>query len=261
MKNLQDILPIMGVEHDCILSKQGDVTIAYEATLPELFTLSDAEYEAFHQSLIKAIKVLPRHAVFHKQDWFTETKYKADFTKEEQSFLSRSSERFFNERPYLDHQCYIFITKQPLNRKVGSSLFSNLLKRSIVPEETLRPQLVQDFLDAAGQFERILIDSGLVQLRRLKDEALSSSKNKAGIVERYLNLQTDDHFILKDISFNEGIRIGNAYCQLYTLADAQDLPSYCGSRINYDKYSTDKTKFSVGFFVTIGAIAFLQSHL
>ena len=34
-KNLMDILPIMGVEHDCILSKQGDVTIAYEVRLPE----------------------------------------------------------------------------------------------------------------------------------------------------------------------------------------------------------------------------------
>ena len=130
-KNLKDILPIFGVEHDCILSKQGDVTIVYEVTLPEIFTLSDQEYEAFHQSLIKAIKILPRHTVFHKQDWFTEAKYKPDFRKEH-SFLSRSSERFFNERPYLDHQCYIMLTKKPAGRKLGSSLFSNLLRRSIV---------------------------------------------------------------------------------------------------------------------------------
>ena len=136
-KNLKEILPILGVEHDCILSKQGDVTIAYEVTLPELFTLSDQEYEAFHQALIKAINILPRYTVFHKQDWFTETKYSADFTKDDKSFLTRSSERFFNERPYLDHQCYIMLTKKPANRKTGSSLFSNLLRRSIVPEETL----------------------------------------------------------------------------------------------------------------------------
>ena len=37
-KKLEDILPILGVEHDCIVSKQGDITIAYEARLPELFT-------------------------------------------------------------------------------------------------------------------------------------------------------------------------------------------------------------------------------
>jgi conjugation system TraG family ATPase len=254
-KELKDIIPIFGVEHNCILSKQGDVTIAYEVTLPEIFTLSDQEYEAFHQALIKAIKVLPRHSIFHKQDWFTEAKYKADFNKEDKSFLSRSSERFFNERPYLDHQCYIMITKKPAGRKTGSSIFSNLLRRSIVPEETLKPQLLQDFLDSAGQFERILQDSGFVKLERLRNEELSSNQHCSGIVERYINLQPNERsYLLRDISFNNSIRIGDDYCQLYTLADAQDLPGFCGSRINYDKYSTDKTKFSVGFASPLGQL-------
>jgi hypothetical protein len=45
-----NLLPVYKVEHNCILSYQGDVTIAYRATLPELFTLSDREYEAYHQA-------------------------------------------------------------------------------------------------------------------------------------------------------------------------------------------------------------------
>lgn len=254
-KQLNGILPIMGVEHDCILSKQGDVTIAFEVTLPELFTMSDQEYEALHQVLIKSIKILPRHTVFHKQDWFTEAKYQADFSKEDKSFLTSSSERFFNERPYLDHQCFIMLTKKPAGRKAGSSMFSNLFRKSIVPEETLKPQLLQDFLDSAGQFERILKDSGFIQLRRLTNDELSGNNSYCGLVERYLNLQpTERNFILKDINFEEGIRIGNEYCQLFTLADAQDLPGFCGSRINYDKYSTDNTKFSVGFASTLGQL-------
>ena len=254
-KELKDILPIMGVEHDCILSKQGDVTIAYAVELPELFTLSDQEYEAFHQVLIKAIKVLPKHSIFHKQDWFTEAKYKADFHKDNESLLSQSSERFFNERPYLDHQCYIMITKKPAGRKLGSSLFSNLLRRSIVPEETLRPRMLQDFLDSAGQFERILKDSGFIKLKRLTNEELSGSGAYCGLVEKYLNLQpTESNFLLHDIQFDDGIQIGPNHCQLFTLADAADLPPYCGSRINYDKYSTDRTKFSVGFASPLGQL-------
>lgn len=254
-KELKDIFPLFGVEHNSILSKQGDVTIAYEVTLPELFTMSDQEYEALHQALIKAIKILPRHTIFHKQDWFTETKYAADFSRDDKSFLTRSSERFFNERPYLDHQCYIMLTKKPASRKLGSSLFSTLLRRSIVPEETLKPQLLQDFLDSTGQFERILKDSGFVQLKRLADEELSGSGQYCGLVERYMNLQPNERsFLLHDISFKEGIQIGSNHCQLFTLADAVDLPAYCGSRINYDKYSTDKTKFSVGFASPLGQL-------
>ena len=254
-KQIKDILPIFGVEHDCILSKQGDVTIAYEVQLPELFTLSDQEYEVLHQTLIRAIKILPSGTVFHKQDWFTESKHAADFSAIGVSFLSRASERFFNERPYLDHQCYIMLTKKPAGRKPGSSLFSNLLRRSIVPEQTLKPQLLQDFLDNAGQFERILNDSGLMQLKRLTNEELSGEQQYCGLVERYLNLQPNEKsFILHDISFDDGLKVGPNHCQLFTLADAADLPSYCGSRINYDKYSTDKTKFSVGFASPLGQL-------
>jgi hypothetical protein len=32
------------------------------------------------------------------------------------------------------------------------------------------------------------------------------------------------------------------------------LPALCGSRINYDRYSTDKTKFSVGFASSLGQL-------
>ena len=115
---LEQILPIMDVEHDLILSKQGDISIAFVVDLPEIFTLSNEEYEAFHQAWIKAIKILPKHCIFHKQDWFLDSKHTPDFLNDDTSFLSRSSERFFNERPYLDHTCYIFLTKKPNGRKL-----------------------------------------------------------------------------------------------------------------------------------------------
>ncbi|TRW24217.1 TraG family conjugative transposon ATPase [Flavobacterium zepuense] len=254
-KVLDELLPIMDVEHDCILSKMGDVTVVFKAELPEIFTLSDQEYEAFHQAWVKAIKVLPKYSVLHKQDWFLDSSYRPDFTKDDISFLSRSSERFFNERPYLAHSCYIMLTKKPENRKTATSLFSSLLKRSIVPEETLKPQPLQDFLGSTGQFKRIMEDSGFVRLTRLTENELRSHSRKLGLIEQYCYLsQKNDSFLINDISFDEGLQVGDKHCQLYTLADAQDLPSLCGSRINYDKYSTDKTKFSVGFASTLGQL-------
>src|SRR6187401_807841 len=249
---LENISPIMDVEHDLILSKQGDITIAFVCELPEIFTLSNDDYEAFHQTWIKAIKILPKQTVFHKQDWFLDSKYEADFLNINDSFLSRSSERFFNERPYLDHGCYIFLTKKPSGRKVSSSFFSNLLRKTIVPQETLDPQLTQDFLDSAGQFKRILEDSGFVKLKRLKDEELASNARNVGVIEKYLRLS--DNKIVCDIEFENGIGVGDKHVQLFTLSSSEELPSLCGSRINYDKYSTDTTKFPVGFASTLGQL-------
>jgi conjugation system TraG family ATPase len=254
-KRMEDVLPIMGIEDSCIISRQGDVTIAYTVQLPELFTMSDQEYEAFHQAWIKAIKVLPKFTVFHKQDWFINRRYRPDFSERNLSFLSRGSERFFNERPYLDHTCYILLTKKPEGRKAGSSLFSNLLRRNIVPDQTLKPQLLQDFLDSAGQFKRILEDSGFVRLTRLTSEELGSNTRRIGLIEKYATLsEQDNSFYIKDISFGEGLQVGDQHAQLYTLGDASELPALCGSRITYDRYSTDKTKFSVGFASTLGQL-------
>jgi conjugation system TraG family ATPase len=247
MKNLLDILPVYGVEHDAILSKMGDITVAFKVELPELFTMSNDDYEAFHHSWIKAIKVLPVNSVLYKQDWFTEEKYKADFLKEDNSFLSRSSERFFNERPYLNHECFIMLTKKPANRKASSSVFSSLLKRSIVPEETLQLKHYQDFINNVGQFEKILFDSGFISFIRLNNDELIN------LIVKYMNLQTGEN-IVRDIEFKDEWKIGENYCQLYTMADAEFVPPLCGSRINYDKYSTDKTKFSVGFASPIGQL-------
>lgn len=114
---------------------------------------------------------------------------------------------------------------------------------------------MQEFLDGAGQFERILKDSGFVQCERLNDEDIIGGKTKPGLLERYCFLLSEtDQPIIRNIHFKDGLTIGNEHCQLYSLADVEDLPSLCGSRINYDRYSTDKTKFSVGFTSPLGQL-------
>jgi conjugation system TraG family ATPase len=76
-----------------------------------------------------------------------------------------------------------------------------------------------------------------------------------GIIEKYCYLsEHSDQYLMGDINFQEGLQVGSKHCQLYTLGDAADLPALCGSRINYDKYSTDKTKFSIGFASTLGQL-------
>ncbi|WEK17901.1 MAG: TraG family conjugative transposon ATPase [Candidatus Pedobacter colombiensis] len=253
-KWIDDIMPILGIEHNCILSKQGDITVAYKATLPEIFTLSDHEYESFHQAWVKAIKLLPKHTVFHKQDWFAKKQYEP--TKEEDTnFLAAASGQYFKGRVYLEHSCYIYLTKKPDGRKLSSSLFSNLLRKSIVPEQTIKADMLQRFIDSCGQFKKILEDSGLVKLERILDSGLGSGHRSKGVIEHYCNLAAQAKGLsVSDIEFRDSITVGSKQCQLYTLADVTDLPALCGSRINYEKFSTDRTKFSMGFASSLGQL-------
>lgn len=252
-RKLEEILPIMDIEHDCIISKQGNITIAFRVQLPEIFTLSDENLETIHQGFIKAVKVLPKNSILHKQDWYHKDFYQPDYS-DATSFLTRRSEAYFQGRPYLSHDSYLFITKRPSARKVATSLINQLLRPRLVPDQVLSPLALQEFEDSAGQFQRILQDSG-IGLTRLKDEELASSPVRLGLIERYLFL-TDgsEGKMIRDLELKEGLKVGGKYIQLYSLADTEELPALCGSRITYEKYSTDRSKFGIGFSAPLGLL-------
>jgi conjugation system TraG family ATPase len=254
-KWLNEIFPIMGVENDCILSKNGDVSLVFKVDLPEIFTLADQDYENIHQTFVKACKVLPKHSIFHKQDWFLEKKYIPYSGAQDQGFLAKAADNYFRDRPFLDHTCYIILTKKPDGRKINTSIFSSLLRPTLVPEQTLKPRLLQEFTEAAGQFKRIVEDGGFIKLSRLRDQDLSSESRKIGLIEQYCFLSENDTSIqIKDLQLKEDLQIGDQYGQLYTLGDVADLPGQCGSQNYYEKYSTDRTKFSIGFASTLGQL-------
>ncbi|MXV50425.1 TraG family conjugative transposon ATPase [Pedobacter sp. HMF7647] len=260
--DISKIFPVYKVEQDCMISGQGDLTVGYELELPEIFTLSESEYEAFHQAWVRALKVLPDHSVFHKQDWFTGGAFQGDFestaaagTDSGAAFLSHSSERFFHERPFLEHRCYVFLTRKPAGRRLSSSGYSNVLRRSLVPAPALNRVFAGEFLDRAEQFVQIMEDSGFVRMKRLDDEGLAGNAVSAGVLERYCFLIPPGRMpVISDVGLKDGLRVGDKECRLFTLCEPDSLPGLCGSRANYDKYSSDRVKFSVGFASPLGGL-------
>ena len=110
MSTLEAKFPLLAIEQGCIISKEADITVAFRVELPELFTVTSAEYEAMHSAWHKAIKVLPNFSIVHKQDWFITEEYRGKLAESGLSFLARFSERHFNERPYLHHSVYLFLS-------------------------------------------------------------------------------------------------------------------------------------------------------
>ena len=99
---LESRFPLLAVEHGCIISKDADITAAFEVELPEVYTVTAEEYEGIHATWCKAIKVLPDYSVLHKQDWYVKEEYRPDWKKTGTGFLARSNGMHFNERPFLN---------------------------------------------------------------------------------------------------------------------------------------------------------------
>ena len=252
---LESRFPLMAVEHGCIISKDADITVAYRVELPEVFTLTRAEYEALHSTWAKAVRVLPNYSIVHKQDIFIEESYRPDICRDDLSFLSRSFERHFNERPYLNHICYLFLTKTTKEHSRTTSSFNALTRGFIIPKEMQDKDTVARFLECCGQFERIVNDSGLVRMVRLTDEEITGTETSAGIIEKYFSLSQEDTTSLQDITLGAGeMKVGDNVLCLHTLSETEDLPSSVGTDSRYERLSTDRSDCRLSFAAPIGIL-------
>ena len=50
---LESKFPLLSVEHGCIVSKDADITVGFRVELPELYTVTSAEYEAIHATWVR----------------------------------------------------------------------------------------------------------------------------------------------------------------------------------------------------------------
>ena len=255
---LESKFPLLRVENNCIVSKFADITAAYRVTLPELFTLTGEEYEALHSAWLKALKVLPDYTVVHKQDFFIEERYTAPNDGSERSFLARSYERHFNERPYLRHTCYLFVTKTTPERMRQTSASSVLCRGFIVPREMRDTDAVTRFLEAAEQMERILNDSGLVRVERLTETEIVGTADDAGLLARYFALSDERRPVVnEDIRLDPGtMRIGDKYLSMHTLSDLDVLPQSVATDFRYERLSTDRSDCRLSFAAPVGLLLF-----
>ncbi len=242
---LESKQPIYKVESNCLISKNADVTVAYRLELPEIFTLSAGNYESLHSAFSKGVRILPNHTVVHKQDWFVEDQYTPEFG-EDDTMLSHAYNRHFYERPFLNHHCYLYITKTSSARDSWNSMSTMLSRSSIVPKDMMKDEVLNEFFTAVGQFVRVLSDAGIT-LTQLTDDEICGTDDKTGILEKYLSLDLRDKSLAVDIDFTNGLKVGPRACSCFSLGRLDDLPSALQTEGKFGPLSKDNSPFYVGF--------------
>lgn len=255
ISTLEQKFPLLSIEGGYIISKDADITAAFRVEMPELFTVTGEEYEAMHATWHKAIKVLPNFCIVHKQDWFITERYKAETGNPDMGFFSRANELHFNERPFLNHDSYLFITKTNRQRMMQQSNFSTLCRGNIIPKELHDGEGTAVFREAVEQFCHIMNVSGYFTLTRLDAADIAGDGNRTGLLDRYFSLCREGHASLEDIRLGtDEVRVGDNILCLHTLSDTDDLPSNVSTDIRYERLSTDRSDCKLSFAAPVGLL-------
>lgn len=264
---LEKLFPIGAVENNCIVSKWGDLTVAFQVTLPEIFTLSarvdngveSGDYRELVDVWSKAIGVLLPGTVLHKQDWFVEEQYRPDAEHLPETYLDRASELHFNERPFLHHTCFLYLTFSQGERTRTSVGLTSLIRNRLISKRALSRGDIEKFMVSVLQMQSILESSRLITCRRLSDDELQPSKDApvgdAGLIERYMTLSLRDKVVpLMDMDFTseDELRIGGKYAKFFTISQIDDMPDTINTNVRIGALSTENSTLSVGYATPIG---------
>ena len=101
--NLSAYHPILNIEKHIVFASKGNVVLCYKADLPEIYSLSEKDFEDIHGSWFQAFKSLPTCTVIHKQDIYKKSNYTADKLPN-RSFLEKATNNHFKGRECLTHE-------------------------------------------------------------------------------------------------------------------------------------------------------------
>lgn len=242
---LEERLPAMGSTEDIIVGRSGDITVAFRIDLPEIHSLTRAQFDALHAIWNRCIGLMPSNTIVHRQDRYC-VGVNAPVATGDTSFLSSASNRHFFERPALIHDGYLFFTLRADGRPPATSAATNLFRSDLVPPVTMDSDRVKAFLDKVDQAVRILEETGHVHIRRLGASEYDRQ------MHQYAYLGTGA--VAGDIVLEDGLRIGGRYSRLYTLVSPEAMPSECGSWAPHATYSANRSVIPIGLTSVVGPL-------
>lgn len=248
-KSFDELFPLMGMKDGIIISKRGDVTLGWELTLPDIYSLLESEYDEMLSSLASAVRILPSWTMVHRQDIYLYDSYRPQLRG---AFLPDSYERHFEGRRYLTHRQYLYLTmttKGSAQRPVsGSGLYGAKAIRKLPSAERLR-----QLSSKASEFISVLTGGGRISARRLTSDDFASAMND-GIIPTYLRLG-DRSGIFSDYPMSpDHVRIGDRNLWAFTLSESEDLPTELSTTQRVESLSGSASELFLSMGAAIGPL-------
>ncbi len=242
--NLSAYHPILDIQDHIVFANNGNVILCYKVGLPEVYSLSEKDYENMHGSWFQAFKSLPVATVIHKQDIYKKVAFDANGIPNT-SFLEKATHDYFKGREYMQHRCYLYFIL-PYNKALNASKFTNPFRKV---EKGIHKQLdhsAQEFIASINDAVSFINNS-----RKVVTLSPLSKKEIMGVTDAYFNGFNEGFDT--DIQLKKsGIEIGENHFDVLAVNSELCFGDAVQSSKTNDKFTSDDFVFHQGFIDGLG---------
>lgn len=249
--NVATYHPIVDIQENVIFANNGNVVLCYAGNLPEIYSLSEKDFEDIHGAWFQAIKSLPTGCVVHKQDVYLKRNFSSE-NLPNRTFLEKATHKHFKGREYMEHKCYLFfiLTK---NKALNNSKYINPFKKvtkTIVPE---MDDTIHSFLGAVSDSVSFINNSRKMEFTPLDSKEIQSMTN--GFFNGF-NEGFDTDIILEKKELN----IGENYFDVLSINSELCFGENVQSSKTNEHFTSDNFVFHQGFIDGLG-LTLNENHI
>jgi len=249
--NLLQQYPIVDIQDHLIFANNGNVVVCYKAHLPEIYSLSEKDFEDLHGSWFQALKSLPSGTVIHKQDIYKKLPYTAKQLSNT-TFLERATYDYFKGREFISHDSYLFFIWSK-NKALNSSKYTN-------PFKAVSKTLPSKLSDSAHDFVRSVKDSvGFLNNSHAFSYSPMSAEEITVLTNAFFN-GFNEGFDTDIILNKDHAQIGNHYFDVLAINNELCFGESVQSSKTNEAFTADDFVFHQGFIDGLG-LNFNESHI
>ncbi|MAZ26688.1 MAG: conjugal transfer protein TraG [Cytophagaceae bacterium] len=249
--NLSAYRPIADIQDNIVFANNGNVVLCYKGNLPEIYSLSEKDFEDMHGAWFQALKSLPVGTVVHKQDIYIKKSFSPTGLPNS-TFLERATHDHFKGRGYLGHQCYLFFILTR-NRALNNPKYVNPFRKVSKGIVQQMDETIKGFANAVSDSVSFINNSRKMDFVTLKAEEIQQ------LTTDYFNgfnegLDTDILLDKKNVTIGE-----NLFDALAVNSELCFGESVQSSKTN-EKFTSDDFVFHQGFIDGLG-LTLNENHI
>ena len=226
-----------------VFAANGNVLLAFETVLPEIYSLSENDFEEIHSAWFQSLKSLPTGTVVHKQDVYLKRNYSAEKLPNH-TFLEKATYSYFKNRQHLEHRSYLFFIHTK-NKSFNHSKYVNPFKK-------VSRNMPVDLDDNLKRFQNSVNDAVSFLNNSRKLELIPLTENEVNSLStKYFNgfQEGFDTNILLD---KNNISIGDNHFDVLAVNSELCFGENVQSSKTNDKFTSDDFVFHQGFIDGLG---------